>query len=320
MRAACAAVAAVFAVGCGGAQEDLATAQSAVREDLPAAGASGITLMTQNLYVGADVETLYTTPAPFIPYAVGLAFDAVQATNFPLRAQRIADEVEASNPDVIALQEVSLIRTQTPGDALFGNPVAASPEAHNYSVDFSFPFGGPGGPLVTVRRGWVAADVTVGARTVRVVNTHLEDNANAALAQVQTAQAAELLASVADETLPTILIGDFNSPAAGSTTPTYGMLVDAGFVDAWAQAHPRDPGYTCCQEADLLNATSQLSDRRDLVMVRQPNDPGRILGGVAATLVGNEPSDKTSTGLWPSDHAGVVSLLRLARGLPWAER
>jgi len=36
-------------------------------------------------------------------------------------------------------------------------------------------------------------------------------------------------------------------------------------------------------------------------------------GGVHATVVGDESADRTPSGLWPSDHAGVVASLTLSR-------
>ena len=75
-----------------------------------------IEVMTQNLYVGADVFRLFE-PAPCGPaQSVFELFETVKATNFPERAEAIADLVQRNRPHVIGLQEVSLIRSQTPAD------------------------------------------------------------------------------------------------------------------------------------------------------------------------------------------------------------
>jgi hypothetical protein len=70
-----------------------------------------------------------------------------------------------------------------------------------------------------------------------------------------------------------------------------------------AQAHteglPPDRGCTCCQDPDLRNDTSKLSHRIDLVIVPPNTEIEEV------ELVGADPADHTS-GLWPSDHAGVV--------------
>jgi endonuclease/exonuclease/phosphatase family metal-dependent hydrolase len=86
-----------------------------------------ITVMTQNCYLGADLEPTITslanpnaTPAQ-IAAAVEAAWQIVQQTDFPTRAKAIAAEIAAVNPDVVALQEAVLWRSQSPSDILTGN-------------------------------------------------------------------------------------------------------------------------------------------------------------------------------------------------------
>jgi hypothetical protein len=55
----------------------------------------------------------------------------------------------------------------------------------------------------------------------------------------------------------------------------------------------------------LDNAASLLDVRVDLVLVRGG------LGIGSAVRVGEDPDDRTPSGLWPSDHAGVVAGLTL---------
>src|SRR6266576_4993404 len=66
-----------------------------------------LTVMTQNLYLGASLAPVSaaTTPFEFI-VAAATIFAEVQFTDFPARADAIAAEIEANAPDVIALQEV----------------------------------------------------------------------------------------------------------------------------------------------------------------------------------------------------------------------
>ena len=88
-------------------------------------------------------------------------------------------------------------------------------------------------------------------------------------------------------------------------TATYGSIIAAGYEDTWAAKHPSDPGLTCCQDADLLNPTSGLTERIDLVLTRDD------IGVEEAARVGDDPADRLPSGLWPSDHAGVVVSLEL---------
>jgi endonuclease/exonuclease/phosphatase family metal-dependent hydrolase len=104
-----------------------------------------------------------------------------------------------------------------------------------------------------------------------------------------------------------VIAGDFNIDADTSLDPSfpaYQAMINAGFADAWQIKRAPDPGFTC-QAGNLLNPTSLLSQRIDLVLFRGAFDVADI------SLIGNQPADRTSSGLWPSDHAGVAATLRL---------
>ena len=104
-----------------------------------------------------------------------------------------------------------------------------------------------------------------------------------------------------------IAVGDFNSaadPAEDSTT-TYDDLTAAWFKDAWQQVNPDDPGLTCCQSSTLINTSSQLRTRIDLVLTHGP------VRSKAAAVVGATPISVVAPPFWASDHAGVVATLRL---------
>lgn len=95
-----------------------------------------IKVMSRNLYLGADIFPVLAAaqdPNPLaVPVAVTEVWQTVQATNFPERAQAIADEIARRRPHVVGLQEVSLWRMQVPGDFLAGNPVAAEDVALDF--------------------------------------------------------------------------------------------------------------------------------------------------------------------------------------------
>ena len=74
----------------------------------PASGDDQVTVMTQNLYLGSSLDPALaaTTPAEFVG-AVATIYGTMVFTNFPRRAQAIADTIEAERPDLVGLQEVS---------------------------------------------------------------------------------------------------------------------------------------------------------------------------------------------------------------------
>jgi endonuclease/exonuclease/phosphatase family metal-dependent hydrolase len=167
------------------------------------------------------------------------------------------------------------------------------------------------GVPVALPWAWASVDVTRGGRTFRFATTHLDPISGVA----QQLQANEFLAGPGGTTLPIVWVGDFNSDADAtvvtgvpSATATYGSIIASGFSDSWKTKHPSDPGFTCCQATNLLNPTSTLTERVDLVLTRGAFHVGR------ASIVGDEASDRLPSGLWPSDHAGVVVHLDLENG------
>ena len=89
-----------------------------------------LTLMTWNIYQGANQSSIFTatTPSEFVT-AVGSAYNRIQATNFIERAESIAEKIQEIRPDLIGLQEVILLRTQIPSD---GNATLATYISFDY--------------------------------------------------------------------------------------------------------------------------------------------------------------------------------------------
>ena len=91
-------------------------------------------------------------------------------------------------------------------------------------------------------------------------------------------------------------------------------MTGAGYVDAWSRRVGKPSlGFTCCQNEFVNNEESELDERIDLIFVRNDTDFPAYpdLGPVKARVVGNREKDKTPSGLWPSDHAGVAAKLIL---------
>jgi len=165
----------------------------------------------------------------------------------------------------------------------------------------------PVGPLVTPG-GYVSIDAIVRGLPMRFVSVHLDPACSAsqcdpAALAIQLQQTNELLQLAGNTTLPLVFAGDFNTAANDPLHPSYVIyqaLINAGLTDAWER---QDAGFTCCQDEDLLNLKSKLSVRIDLVLFRGDFDVGEV------NRIGDKPSDKTPSGLWPSDHAGVTATL-----------
>ena len=332
--------------------------------DTSAPEAESLTVMTYNVYVGADmIPLLGITNLVEVPKAVAGLYDTVVASDFAGRAAGIASTIKVHQPHLIGLQEISLIRTQTPGDRLTGGEpaeevvldfleilmAALQAEGLNYRVaakvenfDVEMPMSATGSLLayddvrltdydvilarddvavsrptqmnytamltveelfISAPRGYVAVDATVGGVTYRVINTHLEAlEESSVMATVRVAQAEELVANLRDETLPIILLGDFNTAAPDGAA--YKILLDAGYIDVW-EMDSEGTGNTCCQPELLQNETSELYVRIDQIFVRNMGLPASVM----TYTVGDTSAERLASGLWPSDHAGVVASL-----------
>lgn len=323
-----------------------------------------VTVMTRNLYVGADFGPFFQVGSlAEVPAAAGEFWSEVQETDFAARAGALAVEIEDTRPHLVGLQEVSLFRVQSPGDFFLGDLRPAtdtvldhlallldslSARGLSYHVasrspdfDVEGPLEVPGGRddlrltdrevilargdvavssprgehyerallvaagvvSVRIRKGWASVDARIGGADVRFVSTHLEIREFGP--EVQLAQADELLEVTDASPLPVVLVGDFNSAADGSTTATYGRLTGSGFRDAWSEARPADPGPTCCHSSDLRDPNSSLDSRIDLVLLGPGVEVRRV------DRLGAAPGDRTASGLWPSDHAGVVATVAI---------
>jgi endonuclease/exonuclease/phosphatase family metal-dependent hydrolase len=168
-------------------------------------------------------------------------------------------------------------------------------------------------------RGYNWVDARLGSKHFRFVNTHLE----AFSSDLALFQAQELLAgAVADSPGTTILACDCNSdPLNHTVKPTdplgtphsgpYDFIVGSGFTDEWLRWAPAEEGWTSGLSETVDDPTAAGFDHRiDMVFARGAEPGG--LSVVRGAVTGNEVSDRDSrTGLWPSDHAGVVLTLRL---------
>jgi hypothetical protein len=157
---------------------------------------------------------------------------------------------------------------------------------------------------IPVERGWVSTEVRASGTEFRFVNTHLEAFGDDT---IREAQARELFApgGPLDTTKQVILVGDLNSGTEarhnihGTDQLAFQALLDFGMNDNGAVQ-------SCCY-SDLFDETQVFDHTVDHVMTKPALETRN------AFVTGNDPSQITPSGLWPSDHGGVVSTLELKK-------
>jgi endonuclease/exonuclease/phosphatase family metal-dependent hydrolase len=163
------------------------------------------------------------------------------------------------------------------------------------------------GVVIEVKRGWVSVDVNAKGRKFRFVNTHLESFHPG----FRALQAGELVAPtgvVGSAPGKVVLVGDMNSDpnAPSPDNIAFNALLAGGLTDTWPVANPGDPGYSFGfgELVDDPSPVGLFNQRIDHVMTK-----GDITVK-SSKLIGLDPSNRTASGLWPSDHAGLVAKLK----------
>lgn len=163
------------------------------------------------------------------------------------------------------------------------------------------------GLSVPVTRGFTQVDARVrGGMAFRFVNTHLEAfDPRTQHPSVRALQAAELVAAGGPATgpLPVVLLGDLNSDddtVVPDDQQAYRVLLEAGFVER----STGDPLSCCIHSDDLTTGTADEFDHQvDHIMTDTPE----LVQLVESVVTGRTMAN----GYWDSDHAGVLSALRL---------
>ncbi|MEA2291773.1 MAG: hypothetical protein QOF17_793 [Solirubrobacteraceae bacterium] len=307
-----------------------------------------VTVMTRNLFLGTDLPTIAVgQPGADFEARAGRALDEVKAGDPVGRMKLVAAEIAKAKPDLVGLQEVTLWRTGPKGDPAPATTVlydflaslraelkrlkapytvvvdrrglnVEGPTDHGVDVRITLGdtilarrgvkvrkprsgvfksqliFNTPQLGAVNPSRSWNSVDATVRGASLHLVNAHLE----AYSPDTRLAQAKELVAGPLKSKRATILVGDLNSEpkaAKPEDRPPYQAIAAAGFKPRQAAAK------ACC--LDTLKGGGAFDHNVDWIMSR----PGLKL--LRSTITGR--AERTATGNAASDHAGVVSTLRL---------
>jgi endonuclease/exonuclease/phosphatase family metal-dependent hydrolase len=183
----------------------------------------------------------------------------------------------------------------------------SNPTGANFQTKY-IPLIGGALPL-PVKRGWQSVEAGLGGknadkREFRFVNTHLEAFGDDT---IREAQARELFAPGGPINTPkqVVLVGDLNSGTEarhnihGTDQLAFSALLEFGMKDNGAVQ-------SCCY-SDLFDPNEVFDHTVDHVLTK----PG--LKTHKAYVTGNDPSQRTPSGLWPSDHGGVVSTLNMQK-------
>lgn len=186
-----------------------------------------------------------------------------------------------------------------------------------------------GGTSIEFTRGYAIADIHVRGADYRFVNTHLETGGTEPYITLQAVQMNELLQVIeatTPESLPVVLLGDFNSsptemPFTSTSgipgldglalVPPYLQAVGTGYLDLWLSKPKARNGYTCCFDGAVSDEDAQLSERIDHIFL----DPKhRQINKLKIKRLGQSNADMTdNSNLYPSDHAGLFGKIKLAK-------
>jgi len=246
--------------------------------------------------------------------------DALAARGLQYVAVQVADRADVEAPsftgtlpaigsprDVrLTMRDVILMRVDDGLTALASGQAVFS---HNLTVVVA-------GRPISFDRGYNWVDVRAGAQRLRFVNSHFE----AFSSDLALAQATELLANGVATDRTTVFVCDCNSdPLNDSVKPidhvphkaAYDLIVGAGgLTDQWLEWAPAEEGWTSGLSELVNDTTADGFDHRiDMVFARTAG--GDSLQVDRGQVTGDELGDRDpATGLWPSDHAGVVLRLR----------
>ncbi len=362
----------------------VASAANATAGAVGTGGKRGLDTMTVNLYVGGPIDKIMTLDPTDPNYfrnlvaAVTEVYYSILASQPAVRVQGVADQIAARLPDIVAVEEASLLRNQSPGDIVVGGTTPATTVIYDYlqllvdalaargahyqvvavsqEIDVEMPMHNlqtgtfddvrltdreailvrtdlPPGQLsvanpqsgnfsrvlqipgtgISVLRGWCSVDVFIRGQNFRYICTHLEEETVPVL---QVLQVQELLKGPAATKLPVVICGDFNTdPLHRDGSVAYDTMIDGGFEDAWAAAHPAAfaGGLTWGHDPYLSDPGTAFDRRIDFVFLRGAGFVPVQVKVIDLSLGRAQPP------FWASDHAAVTANLLIERA-PFVKR
>lgn len=208
----------------------------------------------------------------------------------------VARDVRLTMHDVILLRKKQGLKVTKSGDRIFADNLPVSLAGIKMNFD----------------RGYQWADLKRGKTQFRFINTHLE----AASSDLALAQAKEIDKRLIRKNKSVVMVCDCNSDPldesvkdgqlAPHKAPYDHLTTIAGLTDQWLAWPKHDDGFTSGLSEMVNDSTPKGFDHRiDLVLAQGAK--GATIRSTRGWMTGNtlEWRDAT-TGLWPSDHAGVV--------------
>jgi len=252
------------------------------------------------------------------------------------RLGRIRAGIDALKPEIIGLQEVLRLSSgdgsSNQADEIFSPGEYHTAYAPAQELGVGLHMGNsllskhpitsaevivlPGEDETGERRSLLATLVAHPAGILPVFVTHLNwklHQGSVRIRQVQTI-VKEIENRADEDHLPAILMGDFNAePPSDEIRYLKGFATIDGrsvhFSDAWDYSQDGGPGYTFDRQNPYAGEAHEPPRRIDYIFIRGPDSQHR--GEPLETrVVMNEPD---ADGVWPSDHYGVWSRIRVTR-------
>jgi endonuclease/exonuclease/phosphatase family metal-dependent hydrolase len=279
----------------------------------------GVTVMTRNVYHGVDAEfsAVIADPANLAARVTDV-YLGYHKRIFPARAQALADEIAATDPDLIGLQEAVLIRVDAvsdgPGtsaqvvvldylqillDALASRGLRYEPVAISEGFDPEFPSSlgfdvrHTDREIILARKDRDSSLKLSNPRTGHFVAKCALPLGGGSVAIRRGWVSVDVkVRGQGFRFISTHLDGDcLPIPPLGGSAFQVAQAQELGGTGN---------GFTCCQDDPLANPSPQFTERIDLVLVR---------GNIRVSDVQVVGGTKATSGVWASDHAGVVATL-----------